>query len=132
MGFFGRRFVLKIPPVCIDKGKPCCLFGMALQEGEKGRKEFQIFFFRQSGYAFFRIVLSLFVKVWRIEDYEVGFSLGIEKSLILTHSSILHPRVRLGLGDGRFNMTFWVPVIRLYLRPCIRPVYHIIRPASPV
>ena len=68
MTFFGRWFVLKIPPVCIDEGQPCCLFGIALQEGEKGLKEFQIFFFRQSGYAFFWIVRGLFAEVWRIED----------------------------------------------------------------
>jgi len=44
------------------------------QEGEEGLKELKIFFLRQSGYAFLVIVACLFVKVWRIEDDEVGFS----------------------------------------------------------
>ena len=72
-GFFRRRFVLKISPVGVDEGKPCCLFCVLFQEGEEGLKELKIFFLRQSGYAVFVIVACLFVKVWRIEDDEVGF-----------------------------------------------------------
>jgi len=72
-GFFCCWFVLKIPPVCVDEGKPCCLFCILFQEGEEGFKKFKVFFLRQSGYAFLVIFACLFVEVWRIEDDEVGF-----------------------------------------------------------
>jgi hypothetical protein len=42
------------------------------QEGKEGLKEFKVLFLRQSGYAFPVIVGGFFVKVWRIEDDEVG------------------------------------------------------------
>jgi len=71
-GFFRCRFVLKIPPVCINKCKPCRLFAILFQEGKEGLKEFKIFFLWQFGYAVLCIAGCLFVKVWRIEDDEVG------------------------------------------------------------
>ncbi len=75
-GFFCRRFALKIPPVCVNEGKSCCLFCILFQEDEEGLKEFKVFFLRQSGYAFLVIVACLFVKVWRIEDDKVGLFFG--------------------------------------------------------
>jgi len=45
-GFFRRWFALKIPPVRIDEGKPCCLFCILFQEGEEGLKKFKVFFLR--------------------------------------------------------------------------------------
>ena len=58
--------------VRFDEGKSCRLFGILFQEGEEGLKEFKIFFLWQSGYAFLVIVGGLFVKIWRIQDDEVG------------------------------------------------------------
>ena len=72
-GFFCRGFALKIPPIGVDEGNPGRLFCILFQQGEESLKEFKVFFLRQSGYAFLVIVGGLFVKVWRIEDDEVGF-----------------------------------------------------------
>jgi hypothetical protein len=77
-GFFGRWFVLKIPPVCIDEGKKGGKRGTSLNNQITTPRRTKLFNYSRtspkirSGYAFPVIVSSLFVKVWRIEDDEVG------------------------------------------------------------
>ena len=56
------RCMLKIPPIRIDKGKPCRLFGMLMHKGKEVFQELEVFLSRQAGYAF-RIVVIGFLGI---------------------------------------------------------------------
>ncbi len=63
--FLYCRFILKIPPVCIDKRHSGRLFNILFQQNKKGLEKFKVCFSGQAGNAFF-IILSRFF----IERYE--------------------------------------------------------------
>ena len=109
--------ILKITPVCIDKGKPRRAFGRALQEGKKPLKEVQVLSSRQHGYTLFVVVIFFFVEVWRVQDDKVGFLLCLRQWVIRLSS---------------FEITGTIPVTWFYLGSDIGPVYHIRCPAVAV